>query len=264
MTLKMFQVDAFTESPFHGNPAGVCILELPLADGPMKSIAAEMNLSETAFLVPEEDAYRLRWFTPKVEVDLCGHATLASAHILWERGYLKQDSMAVFQTRSGQLTAVKQKNWIALDFPALSPIEYDVPEALSDIISADIVYFGKSNFDWIVEVADEDFVKQLQPDFSLIQRLPARGLIITSRSSQYDFISRFFAPAVGVNEDPVTGSAHSVLTPYWAEKLGKTELSAYQASERGGLLKLWHHGNRVGISGQAVTMMEINFIGERE
>ena len=264
MTLKMFQVDAFTESPFHGNPAGVCVLEHPMADGLMQSIAAEMNLSETAFLIKEGSAYRLRWFTPRVEVDLCGHATLASAHILWERGFLNQDSMAVFQTRSGKLTAVKHQNWIVMDFPALSPIEYDVPEALSDIMKSDIIYFGKSNFDWIVEVADEDFVKRLQPDFSQIQRLPARGLIITSRSRQYDFISRFFAPAVGVNEDPVTGSAHSVLTPYWAEKLGKTEMSAYQASERGGLLRLSHHGTRVGIGGQAVTMMEINFIGEGE
>lgn len=260
MNLNIYQVDAFTEAPFHGNPAGVCLTKRPLSDGLMKSIAAEMNLSETAFLFPEGDSYRLRWFTPRVEVDLCGHATLASAHILWERGYLKPDNRAVFQTRSGELSAMKQNNWIMLDFPALAPEKQKIPDELSAIINSEVVYFGKSNFDWIVEVADEEIVKNLQPDFTLIQRLPVRGLIITSQSKEYDFISRFFAPAVGVNEDPVTGSAHSVLVPYWAEKLAKHEMTAYQASNRGGKLRLWYHGNRVGIGGQAVTVMEINLI----
>ncbi len=260
MSNKLYQVDAFTDSPFKGNPAGVCILKQSVPDEWMINVASEMNLSETAFLYPEEMGYRLRWFTPKVEVDLCGHATLASAHILWEKGILKTDEQAKFFTRSGLLTAKKDNGWIILDFPSLPPVEMPVPHELSEIIQTEILYLGKSRFDWLVEIDDEEFLKAFQPDFSAISRLPARGLILTSHSKKYDFVSRFFVPAVGVNEDPVTGSAHSVLTPYWAGKLGKNELFAYQASLRGGELKLWNRGDRVGIGGQAVTVMEIDLL----
>jgi PhzF family phenazine biosynthesis protein len=260
MSKKIYQVDAFTDSPFKGNPAGVCFLDQIGADEWMRNVASEMNLSETAFLYPEEGGYRLRWFTPKVEVDLCGHATLASAHILWEKGILKPGDQVQFFTRSGVLTAKKDDGWIILDFPALPPTEMSVPEELKLIIQSDILYLGKSRFDWLVEIADEEFLKSFQPDFSAISRLPARGLILTSRSKKYDFVSRFFVPAVGVNEDPVTGSAHSVLTPYWADKLGKNELYAYQSSSRGGELKLWNMGSRVGIGGQAVTVMEMDLL----
>ncbi len=258
MGRKIYQVDAFTDSPFKGNPAGVCLLDHTVPDEWMKNVASEMNLSETAFLYPEDDGFRLRWFTPKVEVDLCGHATLASAHILWEKKILKPGEQAKFFTRSGLLTAIKDGDWIILDFPALPPAEIPVSEELKLIIQSDILYLGKSRFDWLVEIADEDFLRDFLPDFSAIGRLPARGLILTSRSKKYDFVSRFFVPAVGVNEDPVTGSAHSVLTPYWAAKLGKNELFAYQASLRGGELKLWNRRDRVGIGGQAVTVMEID------
>jgi predicted PhzF superfamily epimerase YddE/YHI9 len=195
-----------------------------------------------------------------VEVDLCGHATLASAHILWEKGILKPGDQAQFFTHSGVLTAMLDNGWIILDFPSLPPAEIPVPEELQLIIQTDILYLGKSRFDWLVEIADEDFLKDFHPDFSAISRLPARGLILTSRSKKYDFVSRFFVPAVGVNEDPVTGSAHAVLTPYWAGKLGKNELFAYQASLRGGELKLWNKGSRVGIGGQAVTVMEMDLL----
>jgi predicted PhzF superfamily epimerase YddE/YHI9 len=226
----------------------------------MGNVASEMNLSEIAFLFPEEGGYRLRWFTPKVEVDLCGHATLASAHILWEIGILKPGDQAKFFTRSGVLTAEKDNGWIILDFPSLPPVEMPVPEELKVIIQSDILYVGKSRFDWLVEISDEEYLKAFQPDFSAVSRLPSRGLIMTSHSMKYDFISRFFAPAVGVNEDPVTGSAHSVLTPYWSGKLGKNELFAYQASLRGGELKLWNKETRVGIGGQAITVMEMDLM----
>jgi PhzF family phenazine biosynthesis protein len=260
MITRIYQVDAFTKTPFKGNPAGVCILEKPGDDEWMLNVASEMNCSETAFLCPEEDGYRLRWFTPRVEVDLCGHATLSSAHILWEKGYLQPEDQVTFYTRSGELTARKDHEWTMLNFPSLSVEESPIPTELIGLIQADILYFGMSKFDWLVEINNEEYLKTFQPDISQIKKLPARGLIITSRSRQYDFISRFFAPAVGVDEDPVTGSAHSVLTPYWANKLGKSELLAYQASARGGELKLQHKGARVEIAGQAVTIMEISLL----
>ncbi len=260
MTKIIHQVDSFTREPFKGNPAGVCILENAATDEWMQCVAREMNLSETAFLVAEGNGYRLRWFTPNAEVDLCGHATLASAHILWQKGFLKPEDQAVFQTRSGELTARKDHDWIVLNFPALHVNEFPIPTDLMGMIQDKILYFGKSKFDWLVEINNEEYLKTFQPDNSQIKKLPARGLIITSRSRQYDFISRFFAPAVGVDEDPVTGSAHSVLTPYWAKKLGKSELLAYQASARGGELKLQHKGARVEIAGQAVTIMEVSLL----
>jgi PhzF family phenazine biosynthesis protein len=264
MGLKIYQVDAFTERPFGGNPAAVCIMPegLPADDGWMQKLANEMNLSETAFLQaatvqPGEDGYNLRWFTPKAEVDLCGHATLASAHILWEGGYLPVEAQARFHTRSGLLTAQHQGDWIEMDFPAkLEEPAAALPE-LNQALGVQPVYMGKNQFDYLVVVASEAEVRNAQPDFGRLQQLPVRGTILTAHSDRadYDFVSRFFAPAVGVNEDPVTGSAHCCLGPYWGKRLAKDELVAYQASPRGGVLRIHLAGERVRMAGQAVTVM---------
>lgn len=256
--LKLYQVDAFTNKPFRGNPAAVCILEEPRSDEWLREVAREMNLSETAFLLPEGDVYRLRWFTPAVEVDLCGHATIASAHVLWETGLLPLTRTVRFHTRSGLLTADREDGWITLDFPVKVESEAAVPPGLLEALGVEQpLYVGKNAFDYVIEVESEDIVRQLTPDFAAIKPIPVRGVIVTSQaapSSPYDIVSRFFAPAVGVNEDPVTGSAHSCLASYWSSKLGKSELLAYQASERGGELKLKLAGDRVLMSGQAVTV----------
>lgn len=256
-SFKLFQVDAFTSQPYRGNPAGVCILSQPVNDEWMRSLASEMNLSETAFILPEGEGFRLRWFTPLVEVDLCGHATLASSHILFEQGYLPANQPAIFETRSGRLTAIRSDDWITLDFPTKSatPVHPD-PEILAALGLKDVVAAGKSQFDLLVEVENEMIVRDLQPDFTRLKSLPARGVIVTSRSStsEFDFVSRFFAPAVGVNEDPVTGSAHCVLAPYWHEKLDKPDMLAYQASTRGGILRIHHRSDRTLLQGKAVTV----------
>jgi len=260
MGIPIYQVDAFTEVPFKGNPAGVCLLERAAEASWMQSVAAEMNLAETAFPVAEGDGFRLRWFTPKVEVRLCGHATLATAHILWERGVLAPDREARFQTLSGLLTARRDGALIELDFPARPPLPE--PPAWADAVVGALgikpVHIGMSAEDVLFEAADEETVRSIAPDFATLRALPARGVIVTSRSSdkRYDFVSRFFAPAVGVDEDPVTGSSHTVLVPYWAKKLGKTSLTAYQASARGGVLHLRHEGARVKIAGRAVTVIK--------
>jgi len=255
--LSLYQVDAFTARAFGGNPAGVCLLDAPHPDEWMRSVAMEMNLSETAFLLPESDGYRLRWFTPLVEVDLCGHATLASAHILFERGLLSPQATARFFTRSGLLTARLQGEWIELNFPveAQSPVE--APAGLAEALGVQPHFVGKNRFDYLVEVASEEEVRSLRPDIQALSVIPARGVIVTARGAgEYHFVSRFFAPQVGIAEDPVTGSAHSCLTPYWAEKLGRTEMLAYQASARGGVLRVRLEGERVALSGQAVTVIE--------
>jgi PhzF family phenazine biosynthesis protein len=254
--MKIYQVDAFTEVPFKGNPAGVCVLEESADDGWMQNVAKEMNLSETAFLAPYEDGYNLRWFTPSSEVDLCGHATLASAHILWERGYLDEDREALFYTKSGLLRAKKENGWIQLNFPATKEQKVEAPLELTLALGVEPVYVGKNIFDYIVEVETEETVKNMGPDFTTLRKIPARGVIVTARSKEYDFVSRFFAPAVGVPEDPVTGSAHCCLGPYWMEKLKKDSFVAYQASARGGMLKVKVAGDRVLISGKAVTVIE--------
>jgi PhzF family phenazine biosynthesis protein len=224
----------------------------------MQQVAHEMNLSETAFLVRQADGFDLRWFTPAAEVALCGHATLASAHILWETGALGPGEQARFHTQSGLLTAVQKDGWIEMDFPARPTAPVEAPPALGPALGAEFTYVGKNVDDYMVEVANESTVRLLQPDFAALKRLPVRGVIVTSRADPggFDFVSRFFAPAVGVNEDPVTGSAHTCLTPYWAEKLGITRLSAYQASPRGGVLRLTLAGERVLIAGQAVTVIK--------
>lgn len=256
MGIPLFQVDAFANEIFHGNPAGVCLLDAAREDHWMQSLAMEMNLSETAFVLPEGDGYRLRWFTPAAEVDLCGHATLATAHTLWATGRLRPDEQARFYTRSGLLTARRAGEWIELNFPATPPAETEAPAGLLAALGlSEALFIGRSKFDYLVEVADEAVVRGLSPDFGALNRVEARGVMVTARGSGgYDFISRFFAPRVGVNEDPVTGSAHCCLTPYWSSKLGRTELKAFQASRRGGELRLRLEGERVVIAGQAVTV----------
>jgi predicted PhzF superfamily epimerase YddE/YHI9 len=257
MPLTIYQVDAFTARPFAGNPAAVCILPAATDDDWMRAVAREMNLSETAFLVRQGDGYNLRWFTPAVEVDLCGHATLASAHILWEAGYLKPEQPARFYTRSGLLTAERQGNWIELDFPATPAAPAPLPPGLLEALGSPVRHCGKTRFDYLVELESESAVRNLQPDFKLLERVEVRGVIVTSRSEapEFDFVSRFFAPQSGVNEDPVTGSAHCSLGPYWGKKLGKEELVAFQASARGGVVKVRLAGARVKLCGQAVTVL---------
>ncbi len=257
MGLRIVQVDAFTSKPFSGNPAAVCVLPKPADPKWMQDVAREMNLSETAFLVKQGDGYHLRWFTPAVEVALCGHATLASAHVLWEDGHLKNEEQARFHTLSGLLTAMREDEWIVLDFPAKIEEPAPAPSGLAEALGVQSTYVGKNQFDYLVEVASEAEVRSIKPDFMKLSQLPVRGIIVTSRSDsrEYDFISRFFAPAAGVNEDPVTGSSHCCLTPFWSKRLGKKEMKAYQASARGGVLKVCMLGDRVKLCGQAVTVM---------
>ena len=257
MTMQIFQVDAFTDRLFTGNPAGVCMLPAPRTDRWMQDVAMEMNLSETAFLIRVADGFDLRWFTPCAEVDLCGHATLASAHTLWEVGILKRDEQARFHTRSGLLTALYVDGWIELNFPAQPAQMVDAPEGLLAALGVVPKYIGKNAWDYLIEVDDEATVRQMQPDFALLGKVPARGIIVTSTAigQDYDFVSRFFAPAIGIDEDPVTGSAHCCLGPYWGEKLDRQELKAYQASARGGLIGVRLNGDRVFLAGKAITVL---------
>jgi PhzF family phenazine biosynthesis protein len=257
MGLTIFQVDAFTKEPFRGNPAGVCILPGPGDEGWMQNVAREMNLSETAFLHQQEEGFNLRWFTPALEVELCGHATLASAHILWEAGHLKPDEGARFHTLSGLLTAERAGDWIELDFPAEPEAPVTPPDDLSRALGVTPKYVGANRFDYLVEVDSEETVRNMQPDFTLLGRISTRGVMVTSRaaSPEYDFISRFFAPGVGINEDPVTGSAHCCLGPFWSNRLGRNEFVAYQASARGGIVRVRVSGERVHLGGQAITVL---------
>lgn len=260
--MKIYQVDSFTDRPFGGNPAGVCVLQGPADEKWMQDIAMEMNQSETAFLYKQGDIYDLRWFTPEEEEELCGHATLASAHILWETGALKLDQKAVFKTRSGILSAVKKDGYIEMNFPSEAPTAAAAPEILNRALGVPFLYAGRNRLDYIVEVDSEETVRKLEPEYSLIKKLDARGVIVTSRSgcSEFDFVSRFFAPVAGINEDPVTGSTHCCLAPYWGKKLGKPAMNAYQASKRGGILKVALNGDRVLLAGKAATVfcIEVN------
>jgi PhzF family phenazine biosynthesis protein len=257
MPQPIIQVDAFAERPFTGNPAAVCVMPAPRDEAWMQNVAMEMNLSETAFLHPEDGGYRLRWFTPAVEVALCGHATLASAHVLWETGALAAGDEACFQTKSGLLTCRRDGGWIWMDFPA-KPEEASGPVAgLAEALGVAPVYVGRSHFDVIVEVASEDEVRRVEPDIRALRAVQARGVIVTARAEGEgrDFVSRFFAPNAGVDEDPVTGSAHCVLAPYWARRLGRDDLAGYQASRRGGTVRVRAAGDRVHLGGQAVTIL---------
>ncbi len=255
---EIFQVDAFTNQPFAGNPAAVCVLPQPGDASWMQNVAREMNLSETAFLHKQVDGFNLRWFTPTTEVDLCGHATLASAYVLWNRGYLQPDEQAWFHTRSGLLSAKCDSDWIELDFPAKVPTKLDTSvDDLIKAIGATPKYVGKNQMDYLLELDSEETVKNLKPNFNLLKTLPVRGIIVTSKATEeYDFVSRFFAPAVGIDEDPVTGSAHCCLGPYWRDRLGKDDFIAYQASARGGVIKVSCRGERVLLGGQAVLVLQ--------
>jgi PhzF family phenazine biosynthesis protein len=259
MGLRILQVDAFTDTPFAGNPAAVCMLPHPAAERWMQDVAREMNLAETAFLHPEGEGWHLRWFTPAVEVDLCGHATLATAHVLWEDGHLAAERQARFQTRSGLLTADRRGAWIELDFPATGPTPVTPPAGLIAALGDGVApaYVGKTRFDYLVEVDSEATVRALRPDLSALERVEARGVIVTARATTpgYDFVSRFFAPQSGVPEDPVTGSAHCALGPYWQSRLGRQAFVAYQASPRGGVVRVQVSGDRVRLGGQAVTVL---------
>ncbi len=257
MGLKIIQVDAFTDKPFSGNPAAVCILSAPVDEHWMQNIAREMNLSETAFLYPQGDGFNLRWFTPTVEVDLCGHATLASAHVLWEEKHLQRHEHARFHTRSGLLTAQCKDEWIELDFPSTPVESATAPAGLKEALGVSPKYIGRSKFDYLVEVDSERIVRELNPDFNTLAKIPIRGIMVTSLSSSkgYDFVSRFFAPRSGVNEDPVTGSAHCCLAPFWKDRLQKDEFVAYQASPRGGVVRIRVKEERILLMGQAITVL---------
>ncbi len=273
MTQKIIQVDAFTDKPFSGNPACVCVLKKTASKRWMQQIAAEMNLSETAFLFPvKDDGFNLRWFTPTIEVDLCGHGTLAAAHVLFEESCLSSDDgnkdgnkdTVIFYTKSGQLTATKSQGWITMDFPSAPETETPPPPGLLEALgSASFLYAGKNHLDYIIELKNEEEVRALRPDFTKLRKVSlqtsTRGVIVTAKSKQkkFDFVSRFFAPAAGINEDPVTGSAHCTLAPFWKQRLGKCEMTAYQASGRGGIVRVTVSGNnRVLLSGRAVTTMK--------
>jgi PhzF family phenazine biosynthesis protein len=254
--LRIFQADAFTDKAFAGNPAAVCILTESRDDSWMQNLAREMNLSETAFLRKKADGYDLRWFTPAVEVALCGHATLASSHILWETEMLAAGEQARFHTLSGLLTANRKGDWIELNFPATPEQSAIAPSRLIEALGVAPKYVGKSKFDYLVEVDGEETVRNLNPDFALLRAMQVRGVMVTSQATSpgYDFVSRFFAPGSGIDEDPVTGSAHCCLGPFWGRRLGKNELTAYQASRRGGTVRVRVSGDRVYLSGKAVTV----------
>lgn len=257
MRERIYHVDAFSDRPFAGNPAGVCLLDGPKQDAWLQGVAREMNLSETAFLLEEGDGYSLRWFTPAVEVELCGHATLAAAHVLWETDRLPGDGTALFRTLSGALSARRSGGWIIMDFPAEADTPADSPETLVRALGKNPRYAGRNRFDYILEFGSEDDIRELRPDFKLLGAVPCRGVIVTAAAAgEYDFVSRFFAPAVGIDEDPVTGSAHCCLGPFWSRRLGRSSFTARQVSARGGVVRIEVRGDRVMLGGRAVTVME--------
>ncbi|MFN9342233.1 MAG: PhzF family phenazine biosynthesis protein [Planctomycetota bacterium] len=252
-------VDAFADQAFSGNPAAVCYLTHPAPAQWMQQVAAEMNLSETAFLLREGDEFRLRWFTPLAEVKLCGHATLASAHVLWSEGHLPEEQPARFKTLSGPLVAEKRGEQIQLDFPRrpIAPLDHPPLAELAAALQVRPSAGWETDEDWVVLLENERFVQELQPDFARVSQLAARGLIVTAMggSTGFDFVSRFFVPKLGINEDPVTGSAHCSLAPFWADRLGKQHFRAWQASRRGGVLEVRLMGDRVLLLGRALTTL---------
>ena len=258
MKQTIIQVDAFTNKPFAGNPAAVCVLPSPKDDEWMQNVAQEMNLSETAFLVKQEDGYNLRWFTPATEVPLCGHATLASSHVLWSENHLSHSESARFHTKSGLLIAKKQEDWIELDFPANSSEAISTPPEMSEALGVPVKTVMKNSLGYLVEVESEELVRKIEPNFTILAKLFPEVIVtsLAGNSSEYDFVSRFFCPGLGINEDPVTGAAHCCLAPYWRNKLNKDEFLAYQGSNRGGVVKVKYPGfDRVFLSGQAVTVL---------
>ena len=258
--MKIYKIDAFTDEPFTGNPAAVCFLESPKDTSWMQNIAMEMNLSETAFVWPKDPGFELRWFTPTSEVDLCGHATLATSHAIWEEEIRPKDSPIEFYTKSGTLTTAFTGEWIEMDFPSLPAKQISHPEGLTEALHVKASYVGENKYDYLVEVTSEIVLRKLRPDFPKLARFDVRGVIITARSSEYDFVSRFFAPGVGISEDPVTGSAHCCLAPYWGSKIKKDTMIGYQASQRGGVVRVQVKGDRVLLCGKAVTILKGNLL----
>ena len=270
MAVPIYQVDAFTSEPFKGNPAAICLLEVEQPPEWMQNVAAEMNLAETAFLVPRDRAFQLRWFTPTIEIPLCGHATLASAHILWETETLPLDEEARFETLSGTLLARRIGAQIEMDFPAIESDPAEMTEGLRSALGVSPSWVGLTRTapgkvgNYLIELNSEAEVRGLQPDIGILRRSVPQGVIVTARAetSPFDFVSRYFAPNFGVDEDPVTGSAHCALTPHWSRLLGKTEMFGYQASPRGGVVGVALSGNRVLLSGEAVTILRGVLSGE--
>ena len=256
--ITCLQIDAFTDRPFAGNPAAVCLLDDERDAAWMQAVAAEMNLSETAFVRPLSKGFELRWFTPTIEVDLCGHATLASAHALWSENIVDAGTAIRFLIKSGELICVQRDDLIQLDFPA-TPVTPAAPsDELCDALGCEAIFQGASKFDDLVLVQSEEALRAVRPDFQKLRELASRGVIVTSTSNnpRFDFVSRFFAPNAGVDEDPVTGSAHCALGPFWSERLGKTEMTAFQASARGGIVRVRVAGDRVFLAGHAVTVLK--------
>jgi len=256
MKIPIYQVDAFTSRLFSGNPAAVCLLEKWLDDGQLQSIAAENNLSETAFLVEKDEAFELRWFTPRMEVALCGHATLAAAFVLFRVQSRPSGRIRFLTRQSGELIVNRNSDLLEMDFPARPPVAAAGPAGLADALGVSPAAVFSSEEDLLVVVDSEKTVKSATPDFKALGKIDCRGVIVTARGGQYDFVSRFFAPRVGVFEDPVTGSAHCVLIPFWSERLGKKDLHAFQVSARGGELFCRDRGDRVVIGGRAVLYLE--------
>ncbi|MCB0520820.1 MAG: PhzF family phenazine biosynthesis protein [Lewinellaceae bacterium] len=255
MQLDIFQVDAFTHQLFSGNPAAVIPLKNWLPDKVLQNIAAENNLSETAYFIKSDDSYHLRWFTPTTEVDLCGHATLATAHVLWQHlGFFENEIS--FHSRSGLLGVKKDGDFYTLNFPTDKLEQIPTPEPILRAMNIEPIGTWKGREDYLILVENQAVVKNLQPDFRILGQLEARGIIVTAQGIEADFVSRCFFPYFGIDEDPVTGSAHTTLTPFWAKRLGKNELTAHQISKRGGLLKCHFKGNRTDISGQAITYLK--------
>jgi PhzF family phenazine biosynthesis protein len=258
MPTPAFHVDAFTDRPFAGNPALVCLLDGPRDESWMRLVATEMSLPETSFVVRRDNGFSLRWFTPAIELDLCGHGTLAAAHALWESGWLATGSPARFHTRRGLLTAASAGGWIALDFPALAVEAGPIPAAITAALGIGARFTGTCGQRFVVEAASEAAVRSLAPDFALMQSVPGRAVVVTAAADPgrgYDIVSRYFAPWVGANEDPVTGVAHCIVGPFWAARLGRRTLTACQASARGGLLRVGVRGDRVELAGRAVTVL---------
>jgi PhzF family phenazine biosynthesis protein len=255
--MPLYIVDAFAERPFTGNNAVVCFLDEPAPADWMQQVAAEMKLAETCFIRPERDGYELRWFTPVLEVELCGHATLASAHVMWESGRVAADEVIRFHTRSGLLTVERGAEGIAMDLPAWIPEPFPEGKELADPLGAQPVSTWRHGMQGLVELEDDRTVRNLNPDFARLMKYALRGVIVTARSNDpaYDFVSRYFAPRAGVPEDPVTGSAHCCLTAFWAERLKKKDMAGYQASARGGVVRVGLRGDRVRLAGQAVTVV---------
>lgn len=258
MSIPFVQIDAFTDTAFSGNPAVAMILDTMKEDGWLQNAAREMNVSDTAYLVKRNGEYDLRWFTPEAEVDLCGHATLASAHYLWSEKLEDTNSEIIFHSKSGILKAKYINGWIELNFPSEVDSQTEIDETLINALGQKPVYVGKNRMDYIVQLENEDQVKNIKPDLNLLKTINSRGFIVTaqSQSNDYDFISRFFAPNIGINEDPVTGSAHCCLEPFWAKRLNKNEMTGYQASSRGGIVKVRGDNNRTFLLGKAVTILK--------